>query len=232
MDRRGHALRSRDDDVDAFDGDEPRHHQRRRDGGGRARQGGEVGEVEAHRLHERACEVPGEPGRGRDREVAQLGGHEREVRTAAVQRVERRAEQVQAAQRVDIAAVRDREQRRARGQRRERGRREPVRDDRVPAAGAAGHRGCHPRGERGGREQGPWCGLQPVRRTARVEEVATADAMDPGVVVRAGPARGDDLDVVTGRAERPHVTRDEVSGRVAWLARIRRREDADEHQAR
>ena len=66
-------------------------------------------------------------------ERAQLAADEREPGAAAAQEPQHRAEQVQPAQRVDVAAVRDREQRCTRRERRDRRRRKPVRDDRVVA---------------------------------------------------------------------------------------------------
>ena len=88
-----------------------------------------MGEVDAHRLDDR---VGGRRVVACDRE--QLVGDEREARAACAKCGEDEAKRSRARERVDIAAMTDREQRRSHGKRGECGRREPVRDDQIPAS--------------------------------------------------------------------------------------------------
>ena len=91
-----------------------------------------------------------------------------------MQQMQRRCEQAETTQRVEIAAVRDREERRARRQRGECRRCEPVRDDRVPGSRARGDGGDEPRGEGRGGEQGARGSFESIGRAARVEQIAGA----------------------------------------------------------
>jgi len=147
-----------------------------------------------------------------------------------MQRVEHGCEEPHPAQRVDVTAVCDREQRHARGQRRDRTRDEPVRDDRVPPPRPACDGECHARREqrrRGDREHR--MSLEPVRCTAVVEQ----RPRDPGHGVRrrAAHTRGDHLDVVAERSQRVDMCGDEAAGRITGRAWVRRRDDAELHSA-
>ena len=116
---------------------------------------------------------------------------------------------------------------------REAARRQPVRADRVPLAQATAHGGQLAERKTGGSREGDHAAaFERLGRAASIEQPA-GDSNHLGaalLVAAAAITGGDDLDLVSRRAQPARVRSDERPGRIAGLARKRRRDEAELHE--